>query len=209
MLPLLRRARPAVFALGEYVANGVYGPTGPCSAAARRRPSGESACRATISWPTPTGRRPGPRRSTPRRRLSGRGWCSSATAAAATTATSPGGRANRAAGRPPAPIGVLQELQHLDVGDVPLDGATVTPPAAPGSSALLSLSGRWCCSLPEMLDGREVDPRAKPRAFFDCSWALVLVPEGERVTRLLVRSRIRWGRPGHSTAPGSLWSATP
>jgi hypothetical protein len=51
--------------------------------------------------------------------------------------------------------------------------------------------------------------KPKPRAFFDCSWALVLVPEGERVTRLLVRSRIRWGRPGHSTAPGSLWSATP
>jgi hypothetical protein len=44
-----------------------------------------------------------------------------------------------------------------------------------------------------MLDGREVDPRAKPkpRASFDCSWAFVLVPEGEQATRLLVRSRIR------------------
>jgi hypothetical protein len=43
------------------------------------------------------------------------------------------------------------------------------------------------------LDGREVDPRAKskPRGFFDCSWAFVLVPDGEQVTRLLVRSRIR------------------
>lgn len=43
------------------------------------------------------------------------------------------------------------------------------------------------------LDGREVDPRVqpKPRLFFDCSWAFVLVPEGEGATRLLVRSRLR------------------
>jgi len=43
------------------------------------------------------------------------------------------------------------------------------------------------------LDGREVDPRAKvkPRIFFDCSWAFVLLTERDKVTRMLVRSRIR------------------
>jgi hypothetical protein len=88
---------------------------------------------------------------------------------------------------------ILPELQHLDVDDVLLDGANCDATAAPGPSARSSQSGRWCCSPPECWTAGRSTPRAKPKppAFFDCSWAFVLVPEGEQVTRLLVRSRIR------------------
>jgi hypothetical protein len=54
--------------------------------------------------------------------------------------------------------------------------------------------GRWLVLFSSRtLDGREIDPRAKrkPRLYFDCSWAFVLVPQDETVTCLLVRSRIR------------------
>jgi hypothetical protein len=52
-------------------------------------------------------------------------------------------------------------------------------------------SAELCSS--RTLDGREVDPAAepKPRPYFDCSWAFVLVPDGEALTRLLVRGRLR------------------
>jgi hypothetical protein len=42
------------------------------------------------------------------------------------------------------------------------------------------------------LDGPEVAPRAKVKPWiFDCSWVFVLLTERNKVTPLLVRSRIR------------------
>jgi hypothetical protein len=88
---------------------------------------------------------------------------------------------------------IVPELQHLEVGEVLLDGANgdathgawTVRSIEPGRSLVLFSS--------RTLDGREVDPRAepRPRLYLDCSWAFVLVPEGEGATRLLVRSRLR------------------
>jgi hypothetical protein len=87
----------------------------------------------------------------------------------------------------------VAELQHLEVGEVLLDGANcdathgawTVRAIEPGRSLVLFSS--------RTLDGREVDAHAtaKPRLFFDGSWAFMLVPNGELATRLLVRSRLR------------------
>ena len=100
----------------------------------------------------------------------------------------------------------MPELQHLEVGEVLLDGADCD--ATHGAWTVCSIQpGRSLVLFSSRtLDGREVDPRAetKPRLFFDCSWAFVLVPEGEVATRLLVRSRgaPRSSSPAARRTPG-------
>jgi WS/DGAT/MGAT family acyltransferase len=91
---------------------------------------------------------------------------------------------------------VHPEFQHLEVGDVLLDGPNCDEHVGawrvrvldPGHALVLSTSRT-------PLSGREVSslPR-RPRAFFDCSWAFVLVRE-DGGTRLLVRSRVRMHPP--------------
>jgi hypothetical protein len=73
----------------------------------------------------------------------------------------------------------------LVVAEYAGNGAWTVRLIEPGQSLLLFSS--------RALDGREVDPRAagRPRLYFDCSWAFVLVPEGDATTSLLVRSRLR------------------
>lgn len=99
-----------------------------------------------------------------------------------------------AGAQPPASADrILPEHQHLDVGDVLLDGAGCD--ATHGGWTVRAVEpGCWLVLFSSRtMDGREVDSRAKrkPRLYFDCSWAFVLVPQEETVTRLLVRSRIR------------------
>jgi hypothetical protein len=195
MLPeLLRRARPAALVLGEYVANGVYGlghrSLLRCSATAserhRRLPGDDlladpdwqatraetihAPAKAVWPWLVQLGY--------------GRGGY---------YGDLPWWKGEQGRGVAASADRVLPELQHLDVGDVLLDGANCDATRGAWTVSCIEPERSLVLFSSRMLDGREVDPHArpKPRGFFACSWAFVLVPEGEQVTRLLVRSRIR------------------
>jgi hypothetical protein len=195
MLPeLLRRARPAALVVAEYAANGVYGlrhrsllRSGALPAERHRplpgdhlvpHPNWQATRAETIRapaaavwpWLVQLG--------------DGRGGY---------YGDLPWWRGERGRGPASSADRILPDHQHLDVGDVLLDGAGCD--ATRGAWTIRSIQpGRSLVLFSSRtLDGREVDPHLEPtpRLYFDCSWAFVLVPEGETSTRLLVRSRLR------------------
>jgi hypothetical protein len=88
-------------------------------------------------------------------------------------------------------VSVHPEFQHLEVGDVLLDGPHCDDHMGAWRVRVLDSGHALVLSTSRtLLSGREVTslPR-RTRAFFYCSWAFVLVPE-DGGTRLLVRSRV-------------------
>jgi hypothetical protein len=195
MLPeLVRRARPAALVVAEYAANGAYGlrhpsllRSGALPAERRRRLPGddlvpqphwqatraETICApagAVWPWLVQLGH--------------GRGGY---------YGDLPWWHGERGRGAAASANRVMPEHQRLEVGEVLLDGAGCD--ASHGAWTVRWVEpDRWLVLFScRTLDGREVDPHAqpKPRIYFDCSWAFVLVPEDKGGTRLLVRSRIR------------------
>jgi hypothetical protein len=91
---------------------------------------------------------------------------------------------------------IRPEFQSLKLGDVLLDGpgcdrtkgAWAVRAVDPGRSLVLY-------SVRDPLTGVEIDPKAEPHPFIDCSWTFVLQPLDARTTRLLARTRMRFG-PG-------------
>jgi hypothetical protein len=89
---------------------------------------------------------------------------------------------------------LLPGCQALQVGDVLLDGPgcdrtkgawTVKAVEPPRTLVLYTMR--------DPLTGRELDPATKPGRFIDCGWAFLLDPVGPRTTRLLARTRVRFG----------------
>jgi hypothetical protein len=195
MLPeLVRRLRPAALMVAEYAGNGAYGlrhPSLPRSRATasdqhRRLPGDElvphpnwqatraetirAPAAAVWPWLVQLGY--------------GRGGY---------YGDLPWWRGERGRGPAASADRILPEFQRLDLGDVLLDGSGCDATHGAWTVRVVEPGGSLVLFSSRTLDGREVDPRAepKPRLFFDCSWAFVLVPTGEAVTRLLVRSRLR------------------
>jgi hypothetical protein len=89
---------------------------------------------------------------------------------------------------------ILHRFQSPNVGDVLLDG--------PGCD---QTTGAWrvkatepphtlvLYTMRDPLTGRELDPVAKPRRYIDCGWAFIIDPVGPETTRLLTRTRVRFG----------------
>jgi hypothetical protein len=87
---------------------------------------------------------------------------------------------------------ILPEYQHLTVGDVLLDGPNCSERVGAWRVRLLDPERALVLYTSRTpLSGRETSYLLRPpRAYFACSWAFVLVPVGDEVTRLLVRSRV-------------------
>ena len=89
---------------------------------------------------------------------------------------------------------LLAGLAPLKVGDVLLDGPgcdetrgawTVRTAEPPSTLSLYTLR--------DPTTGRELSPDSRPRHFIDCGWTFVLLPDGPTRTRLVVRTRVRFG----------------
>ena len=105
---------------------------------------------------------------------------------------------------------ILPAFQHVRVGDVLLDGpgchrtkgAWAVRSVEPGCSIVLY-------SARDPISGLELDMRAPPSRWIDCSWAFALVPHDERTTRLLIRTRVSFAPPGRPSSCASSEPATP
>ncbi|PFG40963.1 proline iminopeptidase [Georgenia soli] len=98
-------------------------------------------------------------------------------------------------GRRSAAERVLPDHQQLEVGQVLLDGPNCSEQIGSWWVRDVEPARHLVLYSSRTIDGREVRflPR-RPRSYFDCSWAFVLVPDGDSV-RLLVRTRVCY-RPG-------------
>jgi hypothetical protein len=195
MLPaLLRRARPAALVVAEYAANGAYGlghpsllRSGALPLERHRRLPGDDLV-PHPNWQATRAETIGAPAAAVWPWLVQLGY-----GRGGYYGDLPWWHGERGRGPAASADRIIPGFQRLDVGDVLLDGANcdathgawTVREIEPGRSLVLFSS--------RTLDGREVDPHAepKPRPYFDCSWSFVLVPEGEAVTRLLVRSRLR------------------
>jgi hypothetical protein len=162
MLPeLLRRARPAALVFGEYVANGVYGlghrsllRCGATASERHRRLPGDDLV-ADPNWQATraeTIHAPAKAVWPWLKQLGyGRGGY---------YGDLPWWRGERGRGVAASADRVLPELQHLEVGDVLLDGADCD--ATRGAWTVSSIEPERSLVLfsSRTLDGREVDPRA-------------------------------------------------
>jgi hypothetical protein len=227
MLPeLVRRLRPAALMVAEYAGNGAYGLRHPsllrsgatASDQHRRLPGDELV-------PHPNWQ---PTRAETIRAPAAAVWpwlVQLGYGRGGYYGDLPWWRGERGRGPAASADRILPEFQHLDLGDVLLDGSGCDATHGAWTVRVVEPGGSLVLFSSRTLDGREVDPRAepKPRLFFDCSWAFVLVPTGEAVTRegvaLLALAAILYGRHGRSwwlfvallPAPdlgllGNLWS---
>jgi hypothetical protein len=195
MLPdLMRRIRPAALVVAEYAGNGAYGlghpsllRSGATASERRRRLPGDELV-PHPNWQAT--------RAETIRAPAGAVWpwlAQLGFGRGGYYGDLPWWRGERGRGPAASADRVMPEFQRLNVGDVLLDGSGCD--ASHGAWTVRVIEpGRWLVLFSSRtLDGREVDPHPepKPRHFFDCSWAFVLVPAGEAATRLLVRSRLR------------------
>ncbi|GAA1634367.1 hypothetical protein [Georgenia ruanii] len=95
-------------------------------------------------------------------------------------------------GRRSAATRLLPEHQRLAVGDVLLDGARCSEEIGSWWVRAVAPDRHLVLFSSRTLTGREVRfLPARPRSYFDCSWAFALAPAGEAV-RLLLRTRVRY-----------------
>jgi hypothetical protein len=93
-----------------------------------------------------------------------------------------------------SPSRILPHFQSLKVGDVLLDGPGCD--RTRGAWAVRGVdAGRNLIlySVRDPFTGLEIDPEARPHPYIDCSWTFVLEPIDARTTRLLARTRARFG----------------
>ncbi len=89
---------------------------------------------------------------------------------------------------------ILTDLVPLKVGDILLDGPGCDETKGAWRVAIVSPPTTLALyTLRDPATGRELDPTCRPRRYIDCGWIFVALSEGAEHTRLLARTRIRFG----------------